>query len=215
MRGGVLRSQRGGPQTGEPAPRGFPGLLKNVETGLERGLGEKNRSEGKKKRLELFSSRRLGSPPPELPNHEMDVKEGIISCKRHFGNGGISAGSRWGFLRPSAGANSKLLLLLPALATIGSGPDLRSRGGDGPVVRVGELDGYDIAGRPRIRREEDLLPSGSRVVGVIEHRIRATGPDLRTDCGYRTEHELSRSLLQIFFLPIAPSLLCCLSHWKS
>src|SRR5579862_5355551 len=87
MRGGVLRSQRGGPQTGEPAPRGFPGLLKNVETGFERGLGEKNRSEGKKKRLELFSSRRLGSPPPELPNHEMDVKEGLISCKRHFGNG--------------------------------------------------------------------------------------------------------------------------------
>jgi hypothetical protein len=31
-----------------------------------------------KKRLRLFSPRRLGSPPPELPNHEMDVKELLI-----------------------------------------------------------------------------------------------------------------------------------------
>jgi hypothetical protein len=28
-----------------------------------------------KKRPELFSSGRLGSPPPELPNHEMDSSE--------------------------------------------------------------------------------------------------------------------------------------------
>ncbi len=41
----------------------------------------------KKKRPELLSSGRLGSPPPELPNHEMDGKEQLILCKRHFGNG--------------------------------------------------------------------------------------------------------------------------------
>jgi hypothetical protein len=40
-----------------------------------------------KKRPELFSSGRLGSPPPELPNHEMDTSELPIECKRHFGNG--------------------------------------------------------------------------------------------------------------------------------
>ena len=40
----------------------------------------------KKKRPELFSSGRLGSPPPELPNHEMDSRELAIRCKRHFGN---------------------------------------------------------------------------------------------------------------------------------
>ena len=28
----------------------------------------------------------LGSPPPELPNHEMDINEPLIECKRHFGN---------------------------------------------------------------------------------------------------------------------------------
>src|SRR6202050_1634859 len=39
-----------------------------------------------KKRPELFSPRRLGSPPPELPNHEMDIRELVISCKRHFSN---------------------------------------------------------------------------------------------------------------------------------
>jgi hypothetical protein len=39
-----------------------------------------------KKRPELHSSGRLGSPPPELPNHKLDVIEGQIQCKRHFGN---------------------------------------------------------------------------------------------------------------------------------
>src|ERR1700722_12000721 len=41
---------------------------------------------GKKKRPRLFSPGRLGSPPPELPNHEMDISEVLILCKRHFGN---------------------------------------------------------------------------------------------------------------------------------
>jgi hypothetical protein len=39
-----------------------------------------------KKRLRPFSPRRLGSPPPELPNYEMDIKELPMGCKRHFGN---------------------------------------------------------------------------------------------------------------------------------
>ena len=39
-----------------------------------------------KKRPRLFSPGRLGSPPPELPNHEMDIIELPIWCKRHFGN---------------------------------------------------------------------------------------------------------------------------------
>jgi hypothetical protein len=39
-----------------------------------------------KKRPGLFSQGRLGSPPPELPNHEMDTIGTTISCKRHFGN---------------------------------------------------------------------------------------------------------------------------------
>src|ERR1700683_2477281 len=39
-----------------------------------------------KKRPELCSPRRLGSPPPELPNHEMDISELVVSCKRHFSN---------------------------------------------------------------------------------------------------------------------------------
>ena len=40
-----------------------------------------------KKRPGLFSQGRLGSPPPELPNHEMDTIGLNILCKRHFGNG--------------------------------------------------------------------------------------------------------------------------------
>jgi hypothetical protein len=44
-------------------------------------------TEAKKKRPGLFSQGRPGSPPPELPNHEMDIKELLILCKRHFGNG--------------------------------------------------------------------------------------------------------------------------------
>src|ERR1700691_4245514 len=39
-----------------------------------------------KKRPRLFSPGRLGSPPPELPNHEMDTIELPVWCKRHFGN---------------------------------------------------------------------------------------------------------------------------------
>src|ERR1700733_9479271 len=44
-----------------------------------------------KKRPRLFSQGRLGSPPPELPNHRMDTKELLILCKRHFGNGNRSS----------------------------------------------------------------------------------------------------------------------------
>jgi len=28
----------------------------------------------------------LGSPPPELPNHEIDIRALLEDCKRHFGN---------------------------------------------------------------------------------------------------------------------------------
>ncbi len=39
-----------------------------------------------KKRPKLFSLGRLGSPPPELPNHELDTKATLSACKCHFGN---------------------------------------------------------------------------------------------------------------------------------
>jgi len=44
-----------------------------------------------KKRPELFSAGRPGSPPPELPNHELDTRPAPSWCKRHFGNTRISA----------------------------------------------------------------------------------------------------------------------------
>src|SRR5260370_21207788 len=77
-----------------------------------------------KKRLGLFSRRRLGSPPPELPNHEMDSRELLIRCKRHFGNRIFRSceivlnrqTSRSGFTQDS-------LLLAPALAIVAGGPD--------------------------------------------------------------------------------------------
>src|ERR1039458_7457986 len=50
---------------------------------------ESLRGEGQsKKRPRLFSPGRLGisSPPPELPNHEMDIKSPPVLCKRHLGN---------------------------------------------------------------------------------------------------------------------------------
>ena len=41
----------------------------------------------KEKRPRLFQVQdALGSPPPELPNHEMDIKIPLMLCKRHFGN---------------------------------------------------------------------------------------------------------------------------------
>jgi hypothetical protein len=40
----------------------------------------------KEKAPATFKSGRLGSPPPELPNHRMDTKSGLISRKRHFSN---------------------------------------------------------------------------------------------------------------------------------
>ena len=50
--------------------------------------GESRGEEQNKKRPQLFSPGRLGisSPPPELPNHEMDIKSPPILCKRHLGN---------------------------------------------------------------------------------------------------------------------------------
>ena len=40
----------------------------------------------KKQRPRLFNRGRLGSPPPELPNYEMDIRVLPILCKRHLGN---------------------------------------------------------------------------------------------------------------------------------
>jgi len=48
---------------------------------------------GKKKAPEPLSSGRLGSPPPELPNHEGDTKAGRSGCKRHFSNEILAAGN--------------------------------------------------------------------------------------------------------------------------
>src|SRR6266853_4301749 len=39
-----------------------------------------------KKRPGLFSQGRPGSPPPELPNHDLDSRSSPLWCKRHFGN---------------------------------------------------------------------------------------------------------------------------------
>src|SRR5262249_56018602 len=39
-----------------------------------------------KRRPEPFDSRRPGSPPPELPNHDSDVSEGDAPCVGHIGN---------------------------------------------------------------------------------------------------------------------------------
>jgi hypothetical protein len=70
--------------------------IRGIGTGQCRGLAE---TEGNnlqaellagvktKKRPRLFSPRRLGSPPPELPNYKMNRNELLILCKRHFGNG--------------------------------------------------------------------------------------------------------------------------------
>jgi RimJ/RimL family protein N-acetyltransferase len=44
----------------------------------------------KEKAPRPFSPGRLGSPPPELPNYELDTRDGQYCCKHHFGNG-ISA----------------------------------------------------------------------------------------------------------------------------
>jgi hypothetical protein len=50
-------------------------------SGIETGV----KSNGKK-RPRLFSPGRLGSPPPELPNHVIDTRGDPFLCKRHFGN---------------------------------------------------------------------------------------------------------------------------------
>src|SRR6478672_9999512 len=62
-----------------------------VRPGSRRAPGEAGkanqpaRERQNKKRPEL-SSGRLGSPPPELPNHESDHRTQWMGCKCHFGN---------------------------------------------------------------------------------------------------------------------------------
>ncbi len=90
-------------------------------------------SDKQKKRPELFSSGRLGSPPPELPNHEMDSSELVIQCKRHFGNrffpASESALNRHDYSLTTEALTSttnirNLGLPVPGLACVGGGPDL-------------------------------------------------------------------------------------------
>jgi len=59
-----------------------------VKTGIEQQeaprIGIRRKA---KKRPRLFSPGRLGSPPPELPNYDLDSRVPSYTCKRHFGNG--------------------------------------------------------------------------------------------------------------------------------
>lgn len=90
-----------------------------------------------KKRPELFSSGRLGSPPPELPNHTMDTRATALACKRHFGNPRCAGGKRRNVTGVTGGFDYKNgrfpneisgLLRLPGASTIRSGPDFARTG---------------------------------------------------------------------------------------
>jgi hypothetical protein len=100
----------------------------------------------KKKRPGPFSQGRLGSPPPELPNHELDSRFRLTLCKRHFGNS-ISAELRRNLTEETAhkSLNESDLLFLPDLAGVGGSPDFGSRGGDLSVLWIREFDGDDVA----------------------------------------------------------------------
>src|SRR5208282_1266496 len=56
-----------------------------------RAAAARSKLSRKKKRPRPFSPGRLGSPPPELPNHEINLKIHFILCKRHFSNPGFPA----------------------------------------------------------------------------------------------------------------------------
>jgi len=118
-----------------------------------------------KKRLGLYSPRRLGSPPPELPNHfwivglaRFSVNVTLVIAARVVEAGlsklVIEAGlSKLGYRSWAIEAwlswRRRARLLLPALAGVGSGPQLRSRGRDSSVLRVEELNVDDVPGKDR------------------------------------------------------------------
>src|ERR1700688_296249 len=156
-----------------------------------------NELKARKKRLGLFSPRRLGSPPPELPNHEMDTKELLIVCKRHFGNGDFPLVDRSGIdaKRNSAGG---LLLLMPGLAVVAGHPNFAGGVGDPAMLRVGKFHANNVASKRSVRfRGHDSRPMISRVERMIEHRSGPAGPNFRAEG--RDSSEDDHRLRPLFF----------------
>ena len=110
-----------------------------VKTGIEQQeaprIGIRRKA---KKRPRLFSPGRPGSPPPELPNYDLDSRVPPYTCKRHFGNG-IGAA-------PEVDDAAKArLLLFPGLSVVNGSPNL-ARGGRNPaVLRIREFHAQDVA----------------------------------------------------------------------
>ncbi len=73
-------------RNGESRTAGLQWNLKQLGAIFEAGWKAENFESKIKKRPELFSSGRLGSPPPELPNHEMDTTVRPKFCKCHLSN---------------------------------------------------------------------------------------------------------------------------------
>ena len=102
-----------------------------------------------KKRPRLFSQGRPGSPPPELPNHEMDIKELLILCKRHFGNGD-SGGQEEGQIERLK-RREELLLLVPGLTVVAGHPEFAGGSGDLAVLWIGEIHADNVARQRGVR----------------------------------------------------------------
>ena len=100
----------------------------------------------------------------------MNIKELLILCKRHFGNGGFPVARRKPDWKVETG-DSKPLLFVPGLAVVGGEPDFAGGRGDPAVLCVGEFHADDVASEGSGHfRGQDSGPMGSGVERMIEHR---------------------------------------------
>ena len=122
-----------------------------VSSSYESALQEITEEHRKEKRPRLFSPGRLGSPPPELPNHDWILELHHKWCKRHFGNS------------VSRKLTKVTRLLLPSLAGVGGGPDFRGRSDDSALL-ASEFQADDISReRSPISLRNDPHPMGARI----------------------------------------------------
>ena len=133
----------------------------------------KKQGRKRKKRPRLFSLGRLGSPPPELPNHDWILRSTSFCvnvtlvmgiCRKLSRSDGRNSKTRQSCRAGSRLAARPRLLLLPGLTTICGHPAFRCGGGDPSMQSIGKFYADNIpAQHDALRRGDYAGPQRTRV----------------------------------------------------
>ena len=106
----------------------------------------------------------------------MDIKELLILCKRHFGNGD-SGGQEDGQIERLK-RREELLLLVPGLTVVAGHPEFAGGSGDLAVLWIGEIHADNVTRQRGVRLDRhNSYPMAAGVERMVKHCAGTSSPD--------------------------------------